>query len=118
MKQEWEGIDYNTERMEVSGGWLYRTTSHSGLALAFVPEPNTTFRYHEAVGPVSATWQISTPVAPDPKLEVIATAALRVKDMFEEFGKSAADLKTPELQRLFEAVDNWLDEPEESENDD
>jgi hypothetical protein len=28
-----------TERMRVSGGWLYRTRDSSGVAMVFVPDP-------------------------------------------------------------------------------
>lgn len=115
--KKWKEYGADVWRMEVPSGHLYHTSIGLTRQVTFIPEPDATFRYREAVGPVSQTWQISTPVAPDPKLEAIATAAARFKDMFEEFGKSVVDLETPELKRLFEAVDDWFYESEESEND-
>jgi hypothetical protein len=36
-----DDLQLRTERMQVSGGWLYRTrVSVDGVAMAFVPDPN------------------------------------------------------------------------------
>jgi hypothetical protein len=36
-KPKWEVVAEDTERLPVRGGWLYRTRSHGGIALCFVP---------------------------------------------------------------------------------
>ena len=40
-RRDWEVVQENqtdkTERLRVVGGWLYRTTTSSGVALVFVP---------------------------------------------------------------------------------
>jgi hypothetical protein len=38
-RPKWEVVADDTERLPVRGGWLYRTRSHGGVALCFVPDP-------------------------------------------------------------------------------
>ena len=39
MKFEWEELTDTTWRAKVIGGWIVRTTSCSGIAMVFIPDP-------------------------------------------------------------------------------
>lgn len=53
---EWEQANYNTDRMRVPGGWLYRVIGSSPM-LCFVPDP--------AAQPIEEPLEEDAPVVAD-----------------------------------------------------